>query len=106
MTPRDACYRAVELLEDDPTRRADLIDLLAEATNRSLGLLWHDVRLAVHNAVVSRYDPARVWVSDDLWAALPDRTHGEVVAVLKEAARSFEGMSVGPAIARLYGAGS
>lgn len=104
-SPRDACLRAVALLEENPERRRDLIALLIDATDQSLGPLWHDVRLAVHAAVIRRYDPARVWVSDDLWAALPDRTHEQVVEVLKEAADSFDNVSIGASIAKLYGGG-
>lgn len=99
MTPTDALCRAVELLNEDPSRREDLVDLLGEATNRSYSVLYTDVSRAVHAAVVKRYPPARVWVSADLWAALPDRTHEEVVAVLREAAASFEPISLGDAVA-------
>lgn len=109
MTPGDACRAAADMLDADPDRRHDLNRLLAEATGlRWSSLILRDVHQAVHHAVCCRYQPARVWVSDDLWAALPDTDPADVSEMLRSAGEACdaaldEGMTLGLALARYYG---
>lgn len=109
-TVADACRRAADLIEADPSRRDDLTGVLVEVTDRSIGCLLADVHQAVRAATAVRYPITRVWIDPALWAALSDTDPADVVAMLRAAAdaseRAYEdGMTLGLALHRYFAAG-